>query len=104
MDFCPKSRLLLIARANSLTHLGPVWPTDLARVEVLFFFVVEKEYCVLRQNHAFRSPVPFVMKVAPEANHLRHQSRQRYLNEQKVYRLHPHQILVNELGTQIFDL
>ena len=44
------------------------------------------------------------MMVAPEAYHLRHQNRQRDLNEQEVYRLHPHQIMVNELGTQIFVL
>ena len=44
---------------------------DLARLEVLFSsFVVVKEYCVLRQIHAFLSTVLFLMEAVPEAYHL----------------------------------
>ena len=39
LNFCPNSRRLLIAQAKFLAHLLPVWQTDLARLEVLFFFV-----------------------------------------------------------------
>ena len=74
---------------------------DLARLEILFFSVNVQELAFLRQMHACLSPVPFVMMVAPKAYHLRLQNRQRDLNEQEVYRLHPLQVLMHELGTQI---
>ena len=45
---------------------------------------------------------PFVMVVAPEADHLRFQNRQHGLDEQQVYRHHLHQVHVIELGTRIF--
>ena len=102
LDSCPKSRLPLIPHANSLTHLGPVWSMGLARLDVLFFSVNLHKFCVLRQIHAFLSPVPFVMMVAPGAYHLRLQNRPRDLNEQEVYSHHLRQVVVNELGTQIF--
>ena len=35
--------------ASFLTHLVPMWQMDLARLEVLFFFVTVQELCVLRQ-------------------------------------------------------
>ena len=42
--FGPNSRLLLNAHAMFLTHFVPVWQTDLARLEVLFFFI-HSAYC-----------------------------------------------------------
>ena len=74
-SFCPKSRLLLIAHASFLTRLVPVWQMDLARLEVLFFFVQVWELCVLRKIHAFLSPLTFLMKVEPEADPLHLQQR-----------------------------
>ena len=44
------------------------------------------------------------MMVAPKADHLRLQNRQRGLNEQEVYRHHLHQVLVSKLGTRIIFL
>ena len=75
----------------------------LARLDVLFFLITVQEFFVLRQIHAFLSPVLFVMMVAPEAYHLRLQNRQCGLNEQEVYRHHL-QVLVSELSTRIFYL
>ena len=48
---------------------------DLARLEVLFFFVQVWELCVLRKIRAFLSPLTFLMKVEPEADHLHLQQR-----------------------------
>ena len=75
---------------------------DLARLEVLFFFVTVQELCVLRQGHAFLSPVHFLMQVAPEAYHLRLQKRQYGLDEQEVYHLHLRLVLVCELDMPNF--
>ena len=54
---------------------------------------------VLRQIHAFLSPVLFLMQVAPEAYHFRLQNG---LDKQKVYHLHLHPVLVCELDMLIF--
>ena len=43
---------------------------DLARLEVLFFFVTVQEFGILRQIHAFLPPFLFLMQVAPQADHL----------------------------------
>ena len=100
--FLPKIDISSDLSRDSQTHLVPVVQVGLARLEVLFFLVTVQEFCALRQIHAFLLPVSFVMMVAPEANHLRLQNRQRDLNEQEVYRHHLHQVLVSELGTRIF--
>ena len=50
--FCPNWRLLVIAHARFLAHLVPVWQMDLARLEVLFFFVTVWELCVVLKIHA----------------------------------------------------
>ena len=75
---------------------------DLARLEVLFFFVTVQEFGILRQIHAFLSPVLFLMQVAPEADHLRLQKRQCGLDKQEVCHHHLRQIHVCELDMPIF--
>ena len=67
----------------------------LARLEVLFFFVIVQELFVLRQISA--SPVLLLMQVAPEVYHLRLQKRQYGLDEQEVYHLRLRPVLVCEL-------
>ena len=75
---------------------------DLARLEVLFFFVTVQELCVLRQINAVISTVFLLMRVAPEAYHLRLQTRQYCLDEQEVYHFHLRPVLVCELDMLIF--
>ena len=75
LDFCSKSRLLLIAHASFLTHPVPMAQMGLVRLEVFFFFVIVQELCVLRQIHAFLSVVLFLMKVVSEVCHLHLQNR-----------------------------
>ena len=74
----------------------------LARLDVLFFYVLVQELRFLREIHAFLPPVLFLMQVALEADHLRLQNRQCGLDEQEVYHLHLRPVLVCELDVLIF--
>ena len=61
---------------------------ELARLEILFFFVTMQELCVVRQIHAFLPMVLFLMQVAPDADHLRLQKSSAVWKKQEVYHIH----------------
>ena len=85
---------LLIAHASFLTHPVPMAQMGLVRLEVLFFFVIVQELCVLRQIHGFLSVVLFLMKVVSEVYHLHLQKHWHDLDEQEVYRHHLRPVLL----------